>query len=139
MIMTTETLRKILYVDDDPDIREIVRMSLSTLGSFEVETCESCEDAIGKIDAFEPDLLLLDLMMPGMDGFGTLEALRRKVSAERAPAVFVTAKVEAGDMAGYRDKGAIDVIVKPFDPVSLPGRVKEIWTSFKRGAREPGT
>lgn len=137
--MTTRTLKRILYVDDDPDIREIVRMSLATLGSFEVETCESCEDAVGKVEAFEPDLLLLDLMMPGIDGFGTLEALRKKVSAERAPAVFVTAKVEAGDMAGYQDKGAIDVIVKPFDPVLLPGRVEEIWSSFKRRVHEPGT
>ena len=137
--MRTETtvqsggLHRILYVEDDADIREIVRMSLEMVGKYTVAACESCADALQVVDDFRPDLLLLDVMMPDMDGPSTLRKLRRRDSAVDAPAVFITAKVQAGDMAQYKQLGAFDVIVKPFDPMALPERIGQIWQSYREG------
>jgi len=125
--MAQPTLSRILYVEDDADIREIVRMSLEMLGQFQVAACDSCADALSLIDEFSPDLLLLDVMMPDVDGPATLRMLRERVSAESAPAIFITAKVEASDMVRYRDMGVLDVIVKPFDPMVLSDCIEQIW------------
>ena len=120
-------LQKILYVEDDADIRRIVAMSLEMVGRYAVSACASCAEALDVVDDFEPDLLLLDVMMPDMDGPATLRALRKRASAADAPAVFITAKVQAGDIEQYRRLGVCDVIVKPFDPMTLPDRIGEIW------------
>jgi DNA-binding response OmpR family regulator len=125
--MSGPTLSRILYVEDDADIREIVRISLEMLGEYEVAVCEACADALGLVDEFNPDLLLLDVMMPEVDGPATLRSLRERRSAENVPAIFITAKVEAGDIERYRDMGVLDVIVKPFDPMVLSGQIEEIW------------
>jgi len=125
--MTDATLSRILYVEDDADIREVVRMSLQTLGKFEVAACDSCAAALELVDEFNPELLLLDVMMPDVDGPTTLRKLRERASAVGAPAIFITAKVQAGDMARYRNMGVLDVIVKPFDPMLLSSRVEQIW------------
>ena len=125
--MTAGILQKILYVEDDADIRKIVSMSLEMVGEYSVAACASCADALQVVDDFAPDLLLLDVMMPEVDGPSTLRQLRRRESTANAPAVFITAKVQAGDMARYRQLGVLDVIVKPFDPMALPDRIGEIW------------
>ena len=124
--MAQPTLSRILYVEDDADIREIVRMSLEMLGRFQVAACDSCAAALRLVDEFSPELLLLDVMMPDVDGPATLRVLRERVSAESAPAIFITAKVEAGDMQRYRQMGVLDVIVKPFDTMELPGQIERI-------------
>jgi len=125
--MSGPKLSRILYVEDEADIREIVTMSLEMLGEFQVTACNSCADALGLIDKLDPELLLLDVMMPDFDGPATLRLLRERVSAESAPAIFITAKVEAGDMVRYRNMGVLDVIVKPFDPMVLPAQIEQIW------------
>lgn len=125
--MPKATLNRILYVEDDADIREIVTMSLEMLGEFQVAACDSCANALDLVEEFNPDLLLLDVMMPDVDGPATLQVLREHVSAESAPAIFITAKVEAGEMASYRHMGVLGVIVKPFDPMILSGQIEEIW------------
>jgi DNA-binding response OmpR family regulator len=79
------------------------------------------------VDDFDPDLLLLDVMMPDLDGPATLEQLREHESAADAPAIFVTASVQAEDMARYAGMGVVDVIIKPFDPMQLPGRIETTW------------
>jgi DNA-binding response OmpR family regulator len=127
------TLQKILYVEDDADIREIVCMSLEMVGDYTVAACGSCADALHVVDDFAPDLLLLDVMMPEVDGPSTLRQLRKRDSAVAAPAVFITAKVQAGDMAQYRQLGVLDVIVKPFDPMALSDRIGEIWQRYRSG------
>ena len=129
--MQDVSLRKILYVEDDADIRKIVSMSLEMVGNYAVTACASCAEALQVVDDVEPDLLLLDVMMPDMDGPATLRALRKRKSAEDAPAVVITAKVQAGDIAKYRRLGACDVIVKPFDPMVLPDRIGQIWQQFR--------
>ena len=129
--MQDGTLKKILYVEDDADIRRIVGMSLEMVGEYVVNACASCADALQVVDEFEPDLLLLDVMMPDMDGPATLRALRKRTSAADAPAVFITAKVQAVDIEQYRQLGVCDVIIKPFDPMTLPDRIGKIWQQFR--------
>jgi len=125
--MKQAALSRILYVEDDPDIRELVTMSLQALGRFQVAACDSCAAALELVDEFSPELLLLDVMMPDIDGPATLKVLRERVSAAAVPAIFITAKVDAGDMARYREMGVLDVIVKPFDPMTLSGQIQHIW------------
>ncbi len=134
--MVSDALKKILYVEDDADIRKIVSMSLEMVGDYTVEACESCADALEVVDDFDPDLLLLDVMMPDVDGPTTLSRLRRRASAADAPAVFITAKVQAGDMAQYKRLGVFDVIVKPFDPLVLSDRIGQIWQDYRNGKHD---
>lgn len=134
--MRDGTLHRILFVEDDADIRRIVSMSLEMVGEYSVAACGSCADALEVVDDFDPDLLLLDVMMPDVDGPATLRALRERESAADAPAVFMTAKVQAGDMAQYKRLGVFDVIVKPFDPMVLSDRIGQIWQQYLRGGHD---
>jgi len=136
--VSESTLSRILYVEDDADIREIVRMSLEMLGRFQVAACDSCAAALSLVDEFSPELLLLDVMMPDVDGPATLQVLRERVRAESAPAIFITAKVEAGDMQRYRQMGVLDVIVKPFDTMELPGQIERIWQRHRSSLNDRG-
>ena len=129
--MQDDRLNKILYVEDDADIRKIVSMSLEMVGDYTVAACGSCADALEMVDDFAPDLLLLDVMMPDVDGPATLRALRKREGTADTPAVFITAKVQAGDMAQYKRLGVFDVIVKPFDPMVLSDRIGQIWQQYR--------
>jgi two-component system OmpR family response regulator len=130
--VTVGSLQRILYVEDDADIRKIVSMSLEMVGEYTVAACGSCADALQVVDNFAPDMLLLDVMMPEVDGPSTLRQLRKRESAANVPAVFITAKVQAGDMVHYQQLGVLDVIVKPFDPMALSDRVGRIWQQYRR-------
>jgi len=123
----TVPLTRILMVEDDPDIRAVAHLSLTAVGGFTVALCASGEEALAQAEAFAPDLLLLDVMMPGMDGPATLAALRAKPALAGVPALFMTAKVQPQEVAHYRDLGAADVLPKPFDPMSLPGQLRALW------------
>lgn len=120
-------LSRVLYVEDDPDIRTIASLALETLGGLVLESCSSGQEALAKADAFAPDLLLLDVMMPGMDGPDTLAALRRLPATANTPAVFMTAKVHESELAHYRALGALGVIPKPFDPMTLANQLRDLW------------
>jgi len=123
----TPTLNKILYVEDEEDIRTVVRMALEAIGGFTLKTCSHGQQAINEGAAFAPDLILLDVMMPGMDGPTTLAALREEAALKEVPAIFMTAKVQPNEIAYYRSLGALDVIAKPFDPMTLAGQIRTIW------------
>ncbi len=125
--MTQTELSKILYVEDDPDIQVIAQMALETVGGYATKVCSSGQEAITEGGAFEPDLILLDVMMPEMDGPTTLVNLRKVPGLEKTPAVFMTAKVMPSDIERYKGLGAVDVIAKPFDPMTLAARIQEIW------------
>ena len=122
----SERLR-ILYVDDEPDIRQIAKMALELESGFEVEACASGEEALARLAQARPDLVMLDVMMPMMDGPTTLAALRRIAGCEHMPVVFITAKVQRQEIERFRKLGATDVIAKPFDPMTLARQVKAIW------------
>ncbi len=128
--MSSPALRRILFVEDDPDIQVVATMALESLGGFSVTACGSGGEALARFSELAPDLVLLDVMMPGMDGPATLEALRRLPEAAKVPVVFMTARVQNHEMARYRELGAVDVIAKPFDPMTLADTVKTIWSSL---------
>ena len=129
--MADTTLQRILFVEDDPDIQTVARMALEAVGGFTVLACSHGAEALDKISGFSPDLILLDVMMPGMDGPATLEALRHLPEAADVPVVFMTAKVQAQEVARYRELGAVDVIAKPFDPMALSETVRSIWSRLR--------
>ena len=120
-------LERILYVEDDADIREVATLALVDVGGFALLACASGAEALARAEAFAPQLVLLDVMMPGMDGPATLAALRSLPSLSSASVIFMTAKVQAGEVADYRSRGVLDVIAKPFDPMTLAGQVRAIW------------
>lgn len=124
-----DKLTRILYVEDEPDIQMVARLALETLGGFTVEVCSSGGEALERAPVFQPQFILLDVMMPGMDGPTTLRKLRALPQTALTPVVFMTAKVQPGEVAHYKELGAVDVIPKPFDPMTLAGRVEEIWTN----------
>lgn len=120
-------LRRILFVDDDIDIQLVTRFALEEIAGFDVQIARSGPEALAKFMGFNPDLILLDLMMPGMDGFATLGALRELPGGADVPIVFVTAATEMANRNNGMENGAIGVIAKPFDPLSLPGRLNRLW------------
>ncbi len=122
----TETIR-VLYAEDEPDIREMVEFALEDEG-FELNVCTSGTDALEKVRDYRPDLILLDVMMPGMDGPTTLTRLREMPHLADVPAIFMTAKVQPAEIAHYRSLGAIDIIVKPFDAMELAGQLRAMLT-----------
>ena len=120
------SLERILYVEDDPDIRLVAQLALEVVGGLTVCTCTSGDEALLKAPAFSADLLLLDVMMPGMDGPETLRRLRSIPSYARVPAVFMTAKARTEDLASLDADNAIAVISKPFDPLRLAKQLAKL-------------
>ena len=120
-------LTRILYVEDEPDIQAVAQIALESVGGFTVKTCSSGEEAVDNAVDFNPDLILLDVMMPGMDGPSTLAKLQNFPELENTPAVFMTAKVQPQEVEQLLSCGAIDVIAKPFDPMTLADNIRDIW------------
>jgi two-component system, OmpR family, response regulator len=122
-----KSLQKVLIVDDEPDINMIAKISLESFGKYDVETCSSGVDALEVLTWFKPDMILLDVMMPYMDGEETIRRIKQNPKTAYIPVVFVTAKIFKNDMTRYKDLGALDVIPKPFDPIALPKQIRQIW------------
>ena len=120
-------LRRVLCVEDEPDIRLVAQIALETVGRLEVSLCPSGLDAVATALQVQPDLVVLDVMMPGMDGPGTLQALRDEPRTANIPIVFMTAKVQPSEVAHLKSLGALDVIAKPFDPMLLAAQLRAIW------------
>lgn len=120
----------ILHVDDDPDIREIVALVLEELGGARVRTAGDGRSALAAITEEPPDLVLLDVMMPGMDGPTVLQHLREDPATRSLPVVFLTAKSLQQDRARLRALGAAAIIEKPFRAQELISRLDEIWTGL---------
>lgn len=123
-------LNKILYAEDEADIREIASLALESIGQFEIETCESGVPVIDLAMSFQPQLILLDVMMPDMDGPSTLKALNNHEVLRHIPVIFLTAKILPDEIERFKALGAIDVINKPFDPMTLADELRNIWAGF---------
>jgi two-component system OmpR family response regulator len=131
--MSRPLLRTVLYVDDEPDIREIVELALGLVGGLSVATCESGERALQCLPDITPDLVLLDVMMPGTDGPTTLQRMRADPRFANIPVVFVTAKAMPAEVARFRELGAVAVIAKPFDPLQFGQQILTIWEGIDHG------
>ena len=129
--MQKAPLNRILMVEDDLDIQAVARLALETLGGFTVAMCSRGREALETAPMFHPDLIVLDVMMPEMDGPTTLKHLRALPPMGAVPVVFMTAKVMPHEIDYYKTLGALDVIRKPFDPVTLSATLNTIWE--KRG------
>ena len=121
------TLQRILYVEDDADVRAVATIALERVGGFTLEVCGSGREALERAPCFRPDLLLLDVMMPQLDGPATLEALRTLPATATTPVIFMTARAQSHDLAHYTRLGALGVIPKPFDAMSLAATVRALW------------
>lgn len=120
-------LRRIMHIEDDPSIQDVARVALEIVGKFEVCTCSSGQEALLRFAGFDPQLVLLDVMMPGMDGPTTLKQLQQQFDLSKVPVVFMTAKVQASEVESYTALGARDLVVKPFDPMTLSSQIRQIW------------
>jgi two-component system, OmpR family, response regulator len=114
------TLKRILYVEDEPLVQTIAKIALVKVGGFELRICSSGAQALDEVKDFAPQLILLDVVMPGMDGPATLQRLRQDV-------VFLTANSDQNEIAQYIASGALDVIAKPFNPMMLAEQVRQVW------------
>ena len=112
--------QRVLLIDDEPDIRLIAELSLAQVGGLEVTLAASGAEGLRLAETCNPDVILLDMMMPEMDGMATLARLRDNPKLRDVPVVFLTAQVAAHDRAEYLQMGAVGVIAKPFDPMTLP-------------------
>ena len=120
-------LRRVMCVEDDPDIRMILDFSLATVGGYQVCLCPGGQSALAQAPGFKPDLVLLDVMMPDLSGPETLAALREQPGMRGVPVVFMTAKAMPDEVEALLQYGATGVIVKPFDPVTLPQDIRIYW------------
>ncbi|MBN8444970.1 MAG: response regulator [Gammaproteobacteria bacterium] len=125
-------LRRIMHVEDDPSIQTVARVALEAVGGFEVCTCSGGQEALDRFESFAPQLILLDVMMPTMDGPSTLRNLQQQFDLTKIPVVFMTAKVQTNEIESYKALGASDVVVKPFDPMKLSEQIQGIWLSHQQ-------
>ncbi|HNB22639.1 MAG TPA: response regulator [Candidatus Melainabacteria bacterium] len=119
-------IKQVLLVDDDQNIRTLAQMGLEGLTDWKVELAASGAEAISKASALKPDLIILDVMMPGMDGPTTLGELRKVDSLTGIPVIFMTAKAQTHEVELYQKMGARGIITKPFDPMTLPEDIQGI-------------
>ena len=131
-----EEFTRILYVEDEPDIQTIAQIALESVGGFNIKICSSGKEALENARIFNPQLFLLDVMMPGMDGPSTLTALKKIPELSNTPAIFMTAKVQPQEIKQLLTYGAIDVIAKPFDPMTLAETIRNIWNKNKYQERK---
>jgi CheY-like chemotaxis protein len=117
---------RILIIDDEDDIREVAAMSLETVAGWEVMVASSGAQGIARATQYQPDAILLDVMMPGMDGPTTFRQLRGNPATAHIPVLLLTAKVQASDQRSFAGLGVEAVLVKPFDPLTLSSQISGV-------------
>ena len=120
----------LMHVDDEPDIREVAAFALELDPGIDLASVGSGEEALARLrSGFRPDAILLDVMMPRLDGPGVLEQLRKIPGLETTPVIFMTARVQSGEIEWLEALGSVGVIVKPFDPMTLADDVRGLLAS----------
>lgn len=121
--------RRIAYIEDEPDIRELTEMALIKIGQFEVQTYALGTDALKALPALKPDLILLDVMMPEMDGPEVFSKLSKDEALCEIPVIFITARSHPDEVEEFLRLGAIGVISKPYDPMTLSDEIRTICSN----------
>lgn len=124
----SDKIERILYVEDDQDIADVTIMTLEDLGGYDVKHCISGLKALEEIEEYEPDLVLLDVMMPGIDGAETFKCIKQNSNFEKLPVIFITAKSQKNEQEHYVSIGGSGVITKPFDPMTLCSTIETIYS-----------
>jgi two-component system, OmpR family, response regulator len=127
MTVTERTLQHVACVDDDADILQITKFALEEIGGLTVTAFEGPRAALEGMAAAQPDLILMDVMMPEMDGPTALKMLKKQDGVSHIPVVFMTARVQPHELRDYMALGAAGVISKPYDPVTLTQQLVDIW------------
>lgn len=117
------TVKRILVVDNEQYIQEVAKVCLETVAGWEVLLAGSGPECLRQAEAEQPDAILLDVMMPGMDGIATFQKLQENPATQAIPVILLTAKIQSSDRRRYAEIGAADAIAKPFDPLKLAGQV----------------
>lgn len=125
------TLERVMVVEDDPDIRDILEMSLETLGGYTLSLHSHAQSAIDAVADFAPQLIVLDVMLPDMSGPEALPLLRKRLGNVPTVVVFLTATAGMGVRDEFMRAGAQEVMFKPFDPVILPGLLEGVWSQHQ--------
>lgn len=120
-------LKKILYAEDEKDVQTIVEISVWSTSNYEIKICDNGKILLDCVEDYQPDLILLDVMMPEMDGITTLKNLQANEKTKNIPVIFITAKAQTHEVELFNKSGIIGVITKPFDPMLLSSKIKELW------------
>jgi len=121
------SLQRILIADDEPDILEISRIALEAVGGFEVSVCSSGKELLERLPEFRPDLVIVDVLMPDMTGPEVFEEIRRRPEFDEIPVIYLTGVIQEEELEDLRQTGVADVILKPFDPMTLADRINGVW------------
>lgn len=123
-------LKKIFYVEDDIDIATVAKMTMEELGGFELKHSLSGTEALTQMPEFSPQLVLMDMMMPEIDGLEVMKRMRQSDELKNIPVIFMTAKAQVHEQESYISAGALGVILKPFDPVTLCDSINNLWNKI---------
>lgn len=122
-------LKKILYAEDEVDVQTVVELTIQTMSDYQIKICNNGKELLDLVDEYNPDLILLDVMMPEMDGPTTFKNLQENPKTKNIPIIFMTAKAQVHEVEKFKETGALGVITKPFDPMTLCDEIQEIWNS----------
>lgn len=120
-------LQRILHIDDVPSIQVVTRIALEKLGGFQILSCASGAEALAQVRKFDPDMILLDLELPQMDGIELLQQLSQLIDLQRTPVVLLTGRNELVELDELRQLGVRELLLKPFDPLLLATQLNAIW------------
>lgn len=126
-------LKRILYAEDEPDVQTIVEITVQTMSNYQIKICENGKSLLDSVESYAPDLILLDVMMPEMDGPTTFEHLQKNEKTKNIPVIFMTAKAQTHEVEIFKSSGVIGVITKPFDPLQLCSDIEKIWEDSQNG------
>lgn len=120
-------LKKILYAEDEPDVQTVVELTIQTMSNYIIKVCDNGRKLLDCVEDYNPDLILLDVMMPEMDGPTTFKNLQENAATKDIPVVFMTAKAQVHEVETFKQTGILGIITKPFDPISLCSEIERIW------------
>lgn len=131
------SLKKILYAEDERDIQIIVQITLEAYSDLDLKICDNGKLLLDCVEDYKPDLILLDIMMPVMDGMTTFRNLKLNDRTKDIPVVFITAKAQVKELEMYKSLGILGIIVKPFETTTLTNKIQELWGIYKSETKDP--
>ena len=122
-----KSLKRVLYAEDEPDVQTVVEITVQAMGDFDIKICDNGKLLLDCVEEYNPDLIILDVMMPEMDGPTTFTNLQSNEKTKNIPVIFMTAKAQVHEVQLFKETGVIGVITKPFDPILLCSEIQRNW------------